>query len=894
MKTYLAGLQNSVQTTYSNNGKTTILGRAFQKSINSQSVIGPALTNFIDVQTQAAFGPGLVYYVPSQNLLFVAQSSTAATMIIAAYNFNNTTGVNSYIGKVTLNFANSAATTNTVRGFVAWSDGTNVRLMIQQTGSVAVNSGVYVAYCPLSAFTIGGSQLYAASGSGQNAIYLLQASDYVGVNAVTGFANLGWGMDYPYMSSNSAVNTKLFTVCNTVAAPVVQSWDLATTPTVAGISLNNVSSLTGGYAVATYGQPTLAYFNMPSWLFYQGNTGADPVVLMNGTVPVAGMTAWTAGTLQSTTNVYFTRDVFQTYTFTCSALSSGITAAATYQVTGVASSVITLTANITYLSGVTSIILSTPNYTQVPSSGTLTLLSGTGPATITYSAATSNGVYFNLAATTGGVAVTTATTASGFTMMRAFGTSNNQYYARTASMAALSGTILQANGVSYAKPVSAPANTALQGQDCLTFPTVSNLYMGKLSDLFFSYSGVTTTYNSTTVTGLSSTTGLTAGMLVVGPGIVPGTTISTIASGTSITLSNVAYLSGTSTITIGTNAWGSLTFVNATGTGTDYIAPTMLYSRYGAQGLTNDVDKFVYPSFTSSFFFKSLQSSVLSSVFGGVTSAYYETLNPTTIQFGATTVLGMELRSGWLFITASGIGQRGIQFCDIWSDSSFGNSGVISPVLNISPGSILKYVDSLEQLFDSTNSINFWIRSATTSSDVSFNSGTLPIGSPVTSGVTSNGWTSLKTAADLAAYAVGPYFQLCATYTVMAFESQTPGQLNDIEYTVILPTESSDNWAMDNDNTTQGSGTPSYVSYRLQTAYSTSVPTLYARVYDTNGNLIFSANTSSNPTSFQYSTNAGLSWSSLGTIPNTVDTRVRFNVNPVPVVTVAQPSLRES
>ena len=69
---------------------------------------------------------------------------------------------------------------------------------------------------------------------------------------------------------------------------------------------------------------------------------------------------------------------------------------------------------------------------------------------------------------------------------------------------------------------------------------------------------------------------------------------------------------------------------------------------------------------------------------------------------------------------------------------------------------------------------------------------------------------------------------------------------------------------------------------------------MYARVYDTNGNLIFSANTTSNPTAFQYSTNDGTSWNALGTIPNTVDTRVRVLVSPTPVVTVAQPSLRES
>jgi hypothetical protein len=98
---------------------------------------------------------------------------------------------------------------------------------------------------------------------------------------------------------------------------------------------------------------------------------------------------------------------------------------------------------------------------------------------------------------------------------------------------------------------------------------------------------------------------------------------------------------------------------------------------------------------------------------------------------------------------------------------------------------------------------------------------------------------------------------------------------------------------MDNDNTTQGSGSPSYVAFYLRTAYASAVPTMYGRVIDLSGNQIFAANTASNPTTFQYSTDGGTTWTALGTVPNTVGTKLRMLVTPTPSV-VASVSIRES
>ena len=750
MKTFSANLQNSTQTSYANNGKTTILGRAFQKTINSQSVIGPALTNFIDVQTLAGFIPSFSYYNPNTNRLFVL-GPVAATPTVALFNFNNSTGAYSYVGKISMALGNAAATTYVHAGFTVYENGGVITVCYSGSGSVVVNGGTYIAAnLAVSDFTIGGTVITPASGSNQKAVYFLQDSAALGAAHV---ASTPWGNCLPQFSSTAGINTKLYQWNGTLALPQIYVWDLAVTPTVAGIITNGVSAQTTLYA----GTAPSAFFTMGA--SNNGYANGDAIVLQNGTGNVpSNFTQWVTGTLQvAASNVYFIRD--------------------------------------------------------------LQLVSGN--------------YYFNLATTAGGAAVTPASSTSSFSMLRAFGTCSSNFAFKTGvfSTAFSLGAILKVNTVGYCKPTSSPANAALNGQDCLYMYTTTGLYIGKISDL-----------------------------------------------------------------SSGSTSWASMTFtgINITGTGIDVVAPTVAIGCYSGQGLTGALDKFIYVTNTSTYVAKPYQNSNISYVFGGITNTYYETLNPVTTQMGATALTGINCVGGWLFACSSGIGQRGIVFADVGSDAGQGYSGVISPVLSVQPGTVFKSINTIEQLFDYTDSFNFWIRNGSTSSDAAFSSGTLPVGSPTSSGVVSNGWTSIKTAVDLSSSTIGPYFQLCATYQIMTLLANTPAQIQDMQYTCSPPTEQSDNWSVDNDNTTQGLGSPSYVSWRLQATYSSSVPTLYARVQDVNGNVIFSANTSANPTSFQYSTNAGSSWSPLGTIPNTVDTRVRVLVSPTPGVSVAFPNIRES
>ena len=758
MKTILANLNGSIQSSYANNGKTTTFGRAFQKAINSQNVLGPPLTQWVDILQLYALNPLDCYYNPNTGHLFVlsavSTTLTALNIWVQLFNFSAATNwVPSYVGKVNMNFGNAAASAPAIKGFSVYESGGNITPIISVTGSVAIEGGTYIAYnLTTASFTIGGSTAWAASGASQAGyMYFLQDPAALGVSHV---ATTAWGQALPQFSASGSVNTKVWQANGTLALPQMYSWDLSIAPTVAGTVLNGVSASTTSYA----GTSPAAYFQMSAQNGYSLTLG-DAVVLQNGTGNVpTGFTAWSANTLQvAASNVYFIRDLQNV----------------------------------------------------------------------------SGNWQFNLSTTSGGAAVVPTSSTSLFTMMRAFGTSSSMFNLKTGVLTAITGGTIVNNTMNYCKPISSPANTTLQGLDCLSFQTSTSLYMFKISDL---------TSGATTWPSL-----LTAGIL-------------------------------------------------NTGTGIDVTAITTTQGEYSGAGLTGDLDNFVYVTNGSTYVVKpyKVPGSALTSVFGGTTDTYYAGQNPVTIQAGLAAVTQIHTNGGFLFVCSTTVGQAGLVIVDMGSDANFGYSGIVGPVSAIPSGTVYKYIDTIEQLFNYTDSMNFWVRSASTSTDPSFSSVTLPTGSPSSSGVVSNGWTSLATATDNSSVAVGPYFQFCVTYDILTLDANTPAQIFDIISAILPPAEQSDYWAVDNDNTTQGLGSPSYVSWRLMTAYQTAVPTLYARVYDTSGNLIFSANTSSNPTAFQYSTNDGATWTALGTIPNTVDTRVRVLVTPTPVVTVAQPSLRES
>jgi len=1056
MKTSLVNLQTSVGSTYDKT-RTSALGRAFQKTIGSQQVIGPALTGFIDVQTVAGLTPSFIYFVPGLNLLFCLQSGTGVSPSVMVFNFNRDTGANSYIGRVILRLGDGvASTTHTIRGLSVQTDGTSVCIIISSTANAAVYGGLYAAYCTLSQFTPSGTTLWAASGPGQSAVYNLMPSDYYGVNAATGAHNAQWGVSMPYLSSDSAINTKVYALANTVAAPMAQVWDLATTPDVAGQVISGVNCVASTVYANTYSaaSPNGAYFNSLTLPGYQFSTAAsEHIVLMNGAASVptgTGITAWAPGSAQSATTNLSMRDAQRQYNLTALALptsynftvtattqiiyagtqytnnaqtftvptqnASAITALSTFgtgaplasgtlslaanqrlfTITALGSAVVqgatythngqTYTFNASFPTGATFMVATE---TGAPlASGTLTLASGTGPATIsfsaqstavgqasiafsantavngivasgatpatytntysgqtftfhfvgnsiagttalivpmnlntnatniqvpeslgvlvrtsaaatgpatiTYTAASPGGFFFNISTiATPATNLVPTSTSTGFTIMRANGMSTNTFVARTPITGfapALSGTLLQSNVVNYARPQVVPQNTALNNSDCLATATSTNLYLGRVSELIPLVTTGNTTLGSVTVTAMGSTAGLSVGMSVVGPAIPAGATVASIGSGT-INLSAAANSTTTgSSLTFGTNNWASLTASNALGTGIDMVAPTIAFARYGASNTSQDVDRFVYVTGTSTLVVKSLQNNVIQEFIGGTSAQYLETLNLPTVSTGLAALTALECRGGWIFmVNGTTTGQRGIVYADIWSDHSYANSALISAIQFVPPGSLFKYINTLEALFDRTASSYFWIRSAATAGDATFNTAQIP--TPTSPG----NWTLINSAQDLQSVAIGPYFQIAITFITLDVADQTPAQINDVAYTYILPGEASEKWAPSVDNSTQSGVSPMYVAWRLQVAYATSVPTLYARGYDDSGNLVASFNTSANASAFQYSTDNGTSWLALGTIPNVaLTTEVRLNVATPPATNRINWSISET
>jgi hypothetical protein len=335
-----------------------------------------------------------------------------------------------------------------------------------------------------------------------------------------------------------------------------------------------------------------------------------------------------------------------------------------------------------------------------------------------------------------------------------------------------------------------------------------------------------------------------------------------------------------SDITNGATSFPSMSAVNALGSGTDFTAPTPAIAAY-----SNSTGRVVYTSNTSAFYAKRWQSNAITHAFGGLNTQYWENTSLTrqTTNFSAVALTAINTSSGagWLMFGSSTVGQRGVYFMDFKSDATFGFSYIVSKQLDTSKTQYFEFLQTIEQLFDFTNSMEFYYRTAATASDPIFNTA-------------SGGWVLLDNNMLQESNLMSNYTQFRIEFDIAQLTAQTPAQVKELYYVITGQNELSQYWTGSVDNSTGNNSSPAYSAFRLNKAYPTSVPTLYFRAYDDLGNLVASANTSANPTLFKYSTNNGTSWNALGTIPNTVlTTEVRYEWATPPGVRVSV-SLRES
>lgn len=328
------------------------------------------------------------------------------------------------------------------------------------------------------------------------------------------------------------------------------------------------------------------------------------------------------------------------------------------------------------------------------------------------------------------------------------------------------------------------------------------------------------------------------------------------------------YLGRLSELTAAAVTWPSLQTCNLLGTANQITAPTAVQVAW-----SNVLNKAVYTTNTSIFVMKSFVNNSIDKLFGGLGNRYIETLvNHNTVELQMVTVGGIDLEQGWLAVLGTTIGQRGIYLHDIRSEPDFDYSYIVTKVLD-TPQSTMKFITTLDELYDYTGALEVYYRTS------GF-------------GSISGGWTAIPFAEDLSGFTPGDQTQFKILFATEGLDTSIPAQLNEFILGYESLNENSEHWQVSKD--LSSTGATHKVVWYLADAYTSTVPTLYARAYQQGTTTsVGSGNTSANPTQFRYSTNGGTSWTALGTIPNTVGTLVEWTPSVTPSVDYL-PSLRES
>lgn len=688
MKAIYADLIADVVSSYDQT-KTTIQGRVTSKVVNSQTVLGPPLNEFIDVITDTGQSPVAVF-ASTNNRIFVLGAPAAGIVPCMLYSFNYTTGAYSYTGRINISVPNVAATTHTIRSLKVIDTGTSGwRIYITTTGSVVINGGTFEAHSiALSDFVpIGFPTIPFATGNGQKAVYFHQDPANIGVGQLQ-TASAGSVLD--------AANNTLYVHNGIAATHQFYLYSTSTTPTyvtdaVTGVAATDVISHAGHSFAA--------------------NT---PIVF----------TALTGG--------------------------AGLTVGTTY-------------------------------FVRNPVAG----------------------VSYELSATSGGALLNFTTDISAGNVGRAFGTSGSNFIHKTGNLPALSGTLLLTDSEDLASPSG--VNVAVDGFPCAFFPTSSNAYLGRLSEL-----------------------------------------------------------------TSGATTWPSLQTCNLLGTANQISAPSATHAAW-----SNILNKFVYITNTSVVVMKPFVNNQIDNIFGGINNKYIEAVvNPLAVELQMASVAALDLESGWIAISSTAtVGQRGIYMADLRSNENFDFSYIVTKVLD-TPQAVYKFVSTLDQLFEFTGSLSVYYRTS------GF-------------GSISGGWISIPFPEELEGVTTpGSQVQFKIAFDTLGLDTSIPAQIYEFILGFESLNENSDNWQVSKDLSSTGA-THKAVFY-LAKAYPSAVPTLYARAFQQGTSTsVGSANTGSNPSSFRYSTNGGVSWTALGTIPNVVGTLVEWTISPTPTVDYL-PSIRES
>lgn len=327
------------------------------------------------------------------------------------------------------------------------------------------------------------------------------------------------------------------------------------------------------------------------------------------------------------------------------------------------------------------------------------------------------------------------------------------------------------------------------------------------------------------------------------------------------------YLGKLSELTSGATSWPSLVTSNLLGTPNQIVNPTATQAAW-----SNDLDRAVY-STGLVFVMKQIVNNQIDVIFGGTNNKYFEGLvNPEVVEFQPAAAIGaMDIESGWISIMNVTAGQRGVMLADLRSDALFDYSYLVSKVLE-TPQSVYQFITTVDALYDFTGSLDCYYRTS------GF-------------GSISGGWISIPFAELLSGFTPGQQTQFKIGFATLGLDTSIPAQLCELFLGYESLVENSPNWELSVDDSDNGN--PSRTAFRLKQVYSTSVPTLYYRALDLTNVLLVNHNTAAQAARFEYSSDAGVTWNALGTIPNVVGTLLRYTFATPPGVDI-RPSLKEA
>ena len=327
------------------------------------------------------------------------------------------------------------------------------------------------------------------------------------------------------------------------------------------------------------------------------------------------------------------------------------------------------------------------------------------------------------------------------------------------------------------------------------------------------------------------------------------------------------YLGRISELTSGAVTWPSLVTSNILGTVNQITAPTLAQATW-----SNVLDRAVYLTNTNILIMKQVVNSVIDKIFGRASNIYRELVPSSDTQgLGGLTFTAMDIENGWILLTGGTVGQRGNILADLRSDASFDYSYFVTKVLD-TPLAVYKFLSSWRQLADQASALTIYYRTS------GF-------------GSLSGGWTATAFAADMSSIPTANQIQFKIAFNTLTLGASIPAQINEVFLGFESQTDISDNWEFSDDFSDNTS--PSRTAFRLKKAYASSVPQLYYRAYNLSDSLIVNHNTVTNAANFEYSTDTGLTWLPLGTIPNTVGTLLRYTFTSPPGVDI-RPGLKES